>query len=201
MFGLIAELVLLGSALGSTWLLYRRAETDARPTTLLVMSLGALSLALASLGRLTLTTGSTDQQTLQLMLDNLAQFAGLPLLALAVPVRAWALDWSRAAWGRWLLGFFALFELFRRFGIGELYGQGLAVAICLALLAGVLKGYRGTALATGLVAVVMAGAALLVLGPTALVAGYGQEALYRPALGAFLLFLSFGVRRRRDTGG
>jgi len=192
---LLANLVLLGSALGSAALLYRKANNDIAPTTLGVMCLGALSLALATLGRVLLSAGE-DQQTLRLMLENLAFYAGLPLLALAVLARGFALDWSRAAWGRWLLGCFALFELCRRFGSGEPYGQGLALFICLALLAGSVRGEKGRSLLLVLAGALVATVALLLLGPWTLVPAWRQDSLFLLALAAFLPLLSLGISPR-----
>ncbi len=194
---LLSQLVLLGSALGSAALLYRKAQSDALATTLGVMSLGALSLVLAMMGRLLLSGSGSDAQTLRLMLDNLAFYAGLPLFALAVLARGFGWDWSRAAWGRWLLGCFGLFELCRRFGTGEQYMQGLAVFICLAMLAGILKGENGRSRLLALTGVLAAGAALLLFGPGTLVPESRQEALYLLALAAFLPLTSVGISPRR----
>ncbi|NVK39622.1 MAG: hypothetical protein HWE39_00135 [Oceanospirillaceae bacterium] len=194
---LLSQLVLLGSALGSTALLYRKSQGDGAATTLGVMSLGALALALSMLGRLLLSSSGPDQQTLRLMLENLAFYAGLPLFALAVAARGFRLDWSRATWGRWLLGCFALFELFRRFGTGEQYSQVLALLICLALLAGVIRGERGRSQLLALAGTLVAAVALLLFGPSTLLPAWRQETLHLLALALCLPLISLGISARR----
>lgn len=133
---MLGDSLLLAAALGITVLLFRRSETLAT-TTQSQLQVGCLSLvfvALAALGRLLLTPVNQDITTLQRLLDNLALYAGLPLLVTATLAMAMGWYWSKAGWGRWLMALFALFELLRRMGLGEAYTLWLSVALAATLL-------------------------------------------------------------------
>lgn len=99
-----------------------------------IARLSLISIALAILGGFILTSDSMDSTTLSRMLDNLAVFAGLPMLVSAVLSRAFLRPFTMPIWGRWFLAVIALFELFRRMDAGLAYTQGLVVALVLGLL-------------------------------------------------------------------
>ncbi|MCP8689700.1 hypothetical protein [Marinobacterium sedimentorum] len=195
MSSLFANLALLLGGFAVAALLYRQSQSLAQRSLHYMFALGALSLALAALGRLVLTRSGSEQQTLQLMLDNLAYYAGLPMIASVAIAHGWNKQWSRAAWGRWLLGLFALFELVRRSDTGVLYSQGLALLTCLALLAGVLKGYQGATRLFGLAGTLLLSIGLLAFGPAPLAAGFQQDALYRLALAGFIILCGYSFSR------
>jgi len=195
MLSLAANLALLCSGLGIAVVIYRQSQSLAQRSLHYMFALSALSLALAALGRLTLTSTGQDPQTLRLLLDNLAFFAGLPMIASVAIAHGWQRQWSRAAWGRWLLGLFALFELGRRSDIGLYYAQLLALLTCLALLAGVIKGYSGKTRLYALTGTVSLATGLLLFGPAPLIGGYQQDALYRFALAAFVVLCGYSFRR------
>jgi hypothetical protein len=195
MSSLFANFALLLSGVTVAALLYRQAQPLPQRSLHYMFALGALSLALAALGRLVLTRTGSEQQTLQLMLDNLAYYAGLPMIASVAIAHGWNRQWSRAAWGRWLLGLFALFELVRRSDTGVLYSQGLALLTCLALLAGVLKGYRGATRLFGLAGTLLLAIGLLAFGPAPLTTGFQQDALYRLALAGFVILCGYSFSR------
>ncbi len=192
---LIANLALLLGGAGVAARLYRQSQRLTKRSLHYVFSLGALSLALAALGRLTLTGGAQDPQTLRLMLDNLAYYAGLPMMASVAIAHGWQRQWSRAAWGRWLLGLFALFELLRRSDMGALYAQALALLTCLAMLAGVLKGQTGLNRLCALAGTALLAAGLLLFGPAPLTSGLQQDALYRFALAGFVVLCGYSFSR------
>lgn len=133
---MLAQSLLLLAALVAAVLLFRRSETlaEAARAQLQVCSLGLMFVALAALGQLLLTPDNQDVATLQRLLDNLARYAGLPLLATATLALALGWYWSKAGWGRWLLALFALFELCRRMGLGDDYTLWLGLALAAALL-------------------------------------------------------------------
>lgn len=135
------DIVLLAAALFSAVLMFRQTEDTSEEQSLLlkVSCLALVFVALAALGRLTLTDSGQDIETLQRMLDNLALYAALPLLATVMTGQAMQWHWSRAGWGRWLLGLFALFELCRRMGLGEAYTLAIGIAISLVLLGAALR--------------------------------------------------------------
>lgn len=97
----------------------------------LVISLSLLSAAIATAAQLLLDPQGSDSGTLLRIATNLALFAGAPMLITALAAIARSYPISRPAWGRWLLGLFALFELCRRMGYGEQYTLILALC-CLA---------------------------------------------------------------------
>ncbi|GAA0795455.1 hypothetical protein [Marinobacterium sediminicola] len=133
---MLGNSLLLIVALASAVLLFRRSETlaQAPQSQLQVSSLSLLFVAMSAMGQLLLTPDSQDVATLQRLLDNLAVYAGLPLLATATLALAMNWYWSKAGWGRWLLALFALFELCRRMGLGEDYTLWLSLALAAALL-------------------------------------------------------------------
>ncbi len=133
---MLANSLLLLAALAGAVLLFRRSEAlaEAPRSQLQVGSLSLVFVALSAMGQLLLTPTSQDIATLQRLLDNLAVYAGLPLLATATLALAMGWYWSKAGWGRWLLALFALFELCRRMGLGEDYTLWLSLALCAALL-------------------------------------------------------------------
>ncbi len=199
MSSLFANLALLLGGAAVAALLYRQAQSLLQRSLHYMFALGALSLALAALGRLILTRTGSEQQTLQLMLDNLAYYAGLPMIASVAIAHGWNKQWSRAAWGRWMLGLFALFELVRRSDTGALYSQGLALLTCLALLAGVLKGYRGRPQLSALAGTLLLALGLLAFGPAPLATGYQNDALYRFALAGFITLCGYSFSRTFQT--
>ncbi len=133
---MLGNSLLLLAALSGAVLLFRRSEQlqEAPRSQLQVSSLSLVFVALAAMGQLLLTPTSQDIATLQRLLDNLALYAGLPLLATAALALAMGWYWSKAGWGRWLLALFALFELCRRMGLGEDYTLWLSAALTAALL-------------------------------------------------------------------
>lgn len=132
---MLGNSLLLLTALTGAVLLFRRSEqlAEAPQSQLQVGSLSLVFVTLAAMGQLLLTPHDQDIATLQRLLDNLALYAGLPLLATATLALAMGWYWSRAGWGRWLLALFALFELCRRMGLGEDYTFWLSVALSIAL--------------------------------------------------------------------
>lgn len=141
------DFLLLAAALASALLTFRQTGEISEEQRLR-LSTGRLALAFiaaAALGRLTLTAGGQDAETLKRILDNLALYAALPLLATAVLSQAMHWNWSRAGWGRWLLGLFALFELCRRMELGELYTLVMGAAIGLALLLSAIRLHKSRA--------------------------------------------------------
>ncbi len=117
----------------------------------LVISLSALALAIATLAQLTLDPEGSDAGTLLRILNNLAIYAAAPMLVTAVGAIAKNYPISRPAWGRWLLGLFALFELCRRMGYGEEYTLVLGIC-CLAGLLAALVWFKSRPIATPLLA-------------------------------------------------
>lgn len=188
---------LLVSALVSALLLKRSAENlaDDPKATLQAAALSSLFIGLAALAELLLNQGGTDLQTLQRILSNLAYYAALPLLASAMLVCARNDHWSRPAWGRWLIGLFALFELLRRMEYGELYTQVIAVAVSAAILVSALitrhKLLRGITLFAGLNMAI----ALLLTGPGALSPDYSNPTLYPLLLAGAIPLTAIAIKQ------
>ena len=193
---LIAETSLLVCALLLAGQSYRRAEQK-QETASFVISLSAAFLAAASLGELTLEATSQDLLTFQRMLDNLAFYAALPLLATALIAQAWQKDWSRAAWGRWLLALFALFELMRRAEQGDLYSQIVAVASVMLLLASLPKLSNIQARLTGFITLIPLSLALLIFSHGSIFPQYQSLPGYALALATALLLLTWQQRLLR----
>lgn len=167
--------IILLAALASAVLLFRRSEalSQAPQSQLQVSSLSLIFVALAAMGQLLLTPANQDVATLQRLLDNLALYAGLPLLVTAVLALSMGWYWSKAGWGRWLLALFALFELLRRMGLGESYTLWLSVALAASLLVAAFKlpalaGRVTLALAAPLVLLGISAEAIMTATPSAL---------------------------------
>ncbi len=182
-------LLMLGAGMAASSS-YRSADShkEGQQTHLKVISLACTFIALAALASITLTGSDPDSLTLNRMLSNLAIYAGLPLISSALLALARGWEWSRAAWGRWLLALFAMFELCRRSGIGEGYSEGLMIAISLSWLLATLTLSQGlTRLLLGSSALI-AGAALLVFSPFSRFTS-PDLALYNLSLAAALALL------------
>ena len=179
---LATQLVLVASALFAAGRHYKTAEND--NSNAFVVSVSACFIAAAAAAGL-ITTDSVDQQTLQRMLDNLAYFAAMPLLASALVANAWQQSWSRAGWGRGLLALFALFELCRRSEVGELYAQLLAAAAVISIVVAALR--QRQALLAGVGTALCLSAATLLFGNSSLLPALSDPALANIALSACLL--------------
>lgn len=124
----VSQILFLLAALGVALVSKANANReDAHSSEYFVISLSTLAAALAILGQLTLDAQGSDSGTLLRILNNLALYAGAPMLVTGVVAIAKNYPISRPAWGRWLLGLFALFELCRRMGYGEGYTLVLGV--------------------------------------------------------------------------
>lgn len=182
-------LLLLGAGMAAS-LSYRNAQAlkEGQQTHMMVISLSCTFVALASLAALTLTGTDQDTQTLNRMLSNLAIFAGLPLIASALVALAKGWEWSRAAWGRWLLVLFAMFELCRRSGVGETYSEGLMVVISASwLFAAMLLG-QGLSRLLAIASALLAAVSLVLFSPFSLFDA-SSDALYALTLAAALALL------------
>lgn len=175
--------LILVTALASAVLLFRRSEVlaEAPRSQLQVSSLSLIFITLAAMGQLLLTPDNQDIATLQRLLDNLALYAGLPLLITAALALAMGWYWSKAGWGRWLLALFAAFELCRRMGLGESYTLWLSIAMAAALMLAAFKwkdiaGRLALVLAAPLLLLGISASALLSEAPPALLAPVAQAA-------------------------
>lgn len=120
-----------------------KANKEGRNSTeYLVISLSLLAAAVATAGQVVLNPQGSDSGTLMRIFTNLALYAAAPMLVTALVALARTYPISRPAWGRWLLGLFALFELCRRMGYGEQYTLILALC-CIAGMASALAWFRG----------------------------------------------------------
>lgn len=123
-------LIVLVTALACLLRLFKGTqETLDTSSEVRIARLALISIVLAILGEFLLTSDSMDSTTLSRMLNNLAVFAGLPMLVSAVLSRAAARPFTMPIWGRWFLAIIALFELFRRMDAGLAYTQGLVIAM------------------------------------------------------------------------
>lgn len=173
MLSSLAYGALLISALFSAWQLQRHAQplSDAPKATLQAAALSATFLCIWALSELISRSDSitgTDIATLQRLLSNLAYFIALPFIASALWVSVRNHHWQRPAWGRWLIGLFALFELLRRMEHGELYTQTIAVAVSVCMLIAALITQSQRLRGVSLLAAINMAIALLLTGPGAL---------------------------------
>ncbi|WP_417227384.1 hypothetical protein [Amphritea sp.] len=170
MLSSLAYGALLVSALFAALQLQRHAQSlsDAPKATLQAAALSAVFFGIWSLSELISQSDSfagTDIATLQRLLSNLAYFVALPFIASALWVSAYNRHWQRPAWGRWLIGLFALFELLRRMEHGELYMQVVAIAVSAGMLVAALAPLSKSLRGANLLATINMAAALLLAGP------------------------------------
>lgn len=157
----LAQLAFLIAASWTAFIAKAKAnKEDECQSEYMVIALSALALSIATLAQLTLDPEGSDTGTLLRILNNLAIYAAAPMLVTAVGAIAKNYPISRPAWGRWLLGLFALFELSRRMG----YGEGYTLVLCICCLTGMLAAlvwFKSRPIATPLLAsLVLFGAAL-----------------------------------------
>jgi len=194
---ILVNLALMVAATGSAAVLYKSHQhlPPENQAAGFMSSMAMAFIAAAALGQVTLDSNHQDFGTLKRMLDNLAYYASLPLLATAAFALGWQKAWSKAAWGRWLLVLFALFELFRRSGVGTEYSQFMVTAVCAVTLAGFLRCPEKLTRLMGIIAAVVLIMALMVTGPTGLVQGLQDDTSYRALLAGALLLLANGLSR------
>ncbi|MAY43594.1 MULTISPECIES: hypothetical protein [unclassified Neptuniibacter] len=156
----------------------------------MVISLSATFIACSTLGTLLIHQQTSDLITLKRILDNLAFYAGIPLLASAFVDMAWKHDWSKPTWGRWLLVLFALFELARRAEFGAQYSQIMATLSILALLISFIKKANSTAILLGTLASTFLAASLLIFSPTSIIPALENSHYAALSLAAALIFLT-----------
>jgi len=172
---ILSQVLFLLAALGVALASKAKANReDDHNSEYFVITLSALAAALAVLGQVTLDAEGSDSGTLLRILNNLAIYAGAPMLVTAIGAIAKNYPISRPAWGRWLLGLFALFELCRRMGYGESYTLVLGLC-CLAGLLTSLIWFR-----------VRAVVAPMVGGLAFLAAGFGAHYLATAAISLLL---------------
>lgn len=152
------------------------------------ISLSAAFLASSAVASILLTgSNDQDQQTLLRILNNLAYYAAVPLIASAMVADAIGQNWSKPAWGRWLLALLALFELTRRAQYGLEYNQIMAVLVATSMLFAATRFSNTLTRLSSLVAAVSIAAATLLFSPVSLVPEYQSALLYPLALGLMLL--------------
>ena len=197
---LFAYSALLFSALATTRWLYRDAEQCPadRQTTLRVLCLSYLFIALAALAELFSglmpSTLTNDLVTLQRMLDNLAFYAAIPLLASPAVATGLGQHWSRPAWGRWLIALFALFELCRRMEYGALYAQILAALCVLAIIASAIRFTETRTRVLGVLSAGGLGTTLLLFSHASLVSGLANSTAYALSLALTVPLFGYTLR-------
>ena len=188
MLSTISLLVLLCSALLLAGRSYRLGET-LQHTAAMVISLAAAFIASAAAVNVLITESNQDTDTLKRLLNNLAFYAAIPLISSALLDIAWKCDWSKAAWGRWLLVLFALFELCRRSEIGVLYSQIMAGLCVLTLLICIIRLTGFTTRIAILGSALFLGAGSLAFSPTSLWVELSNPPINNLCLSAYLLSL------------
>lgn len=147
---------------------YRLSEKH-NNTALMVISLAAAFVSCAAAGDLLLFGNDQDSLTLKRLLDNLALFAAVPLIASALLDLSFKYNWSKAGWGRWLLALFALFELCRRSEIGTEYTQIMSVLCAVVIIFSSLRLYPINVRLSGTASGVLLFLSLLVFGSATLI--------------------------------
>ena len=188
---LLGQILLLLAAIASTLYLFRGTQDKLDTSSeIKVTRLSLLSMIIALIGSFTLTSDSMDSSTLLRMLNNLALYAGAPMMASALLARAVQRSFTMQTWGRYLLALIALFELCRRMDAGTGYSAVLAVALVVTLgAAAFLSKIRSQRVSFFSAAILLAVAVISWRANT-------SELLLYIALSLTLLFASKGMRVR-----
>ena len=194
----LALVLLLACSLYLSAQAYKHSEAN-HYTPSMVISLSAVFIAGSALGNLILSDANQDTETLKRLLNNLALFAGIPLIASALIDQAFNFQWGKAAWGRWLLALFALFELMRRTNLGVEYTQFMSVACAVAIAVFAYRAYTVQTFAHlrrkyavfALIYMACSTLSLLVFGPFGLISNLTSATLQHFSLSAALIGLSF----------
>ncbi len=188
-------LLALSSGYSSIWQ-HRRTSETAADFNLKVLALSSLFIALSAVAQLLIGDQSGDFYTLRRMLENLAYFAAIPLMATAAIAISMQKVWSKPAWGRWLLGLFAFFELLRRMQYGEQYAQFIAAIAAVALIYATIKQSQPHSRT-----MLLSGSALIAAGLTLFSQGTLQASLQNTALfsGCLALGLPLFLMGNRRT--
>ncbi len=156
----------------------------------MVISLSCTFIVCSCAGTLLIHQQDQDLVTLKRILDNLAYYAAIPLLASAFVDIAWKHDWSKPAWGRWLLALFALFELTRRAEFGAQYSQIMATVSVAALVISFIKSPSTITQSIGITAAGFMATSLLIFGPASILPHYQNNDFSTLSLAAALLILT-----------
>lgn len=188
---LAGQILLMLAAIVSTLYLFRGTQDSLDTSSeIKVTRLSLLSMIIALIGSFTLTSDSMDSSTLLRMLNNLALYAGAPMMVSALLSRAVQRSFTMQTWGRYLLALIALFELFRRMDAGTGYSLVLAIVLVAALAAAALfskiKSQRASFLSAAL---------LLAIAVISWLANTSDLLLYI-ALSLTLLFASMGMKSK-----
>lgn len=178
---LICALLLAGCS-------YRVAEKTQHTATM-VISLSAAFISSSAAANLLFTGADQDSETLIRILDNLAYYAAIPFIASALLDTAHRFEWSKAAWGRWLLALFALFELCRRMSYGNEYSQFMAIT-CVAVMAYSAVKLIGPARLITLLSTALLALSLLLFGKHSLLPAYSNTLAYALTFSGALLTLA-----------
>ena len=154
-----------------------------------VLLLSSIFIALAALADLLILPADGELFTLRQMLDNLAFFAAVPLVATAILALGLQKTWSKPAWGRWLIGLFAFFELLRRMQYGEEYSQFIAAASAALLVFGAIRITAATRL-IALAGAAISAAGLICFSQGSLLPHLANTAVYNFCLSAGLPLLA-----------
>ncbi|WP_432471061.1 hypothetical protein [Amphritea sp. HPY] len=189
------SVLFLSTLVSAIWLQRSSKGLAEQPrATVQAAALSCLFIALAALTETLFSQSTNDMQTLHRMLGNLAYYAALPMLVSALLVSALQQHWSRPAWGRWLIGLFALFELLRRMEQGELYTQTIAVLACATMLFAAVKIRQPLLRGIGVIATINMSLALLLFGPGTLVAELSNPSAYAVLLASAVPITAHVIR-------
>ncbi|WP_409523737.1 hypothetical protein [Nitrincola sp. MINF-07-Sa-05] len=170
--------LLLSSVLTCLWLLQQHKGLASEAHHLVrVFAVSSLFLAADAMGNMLLSSEGTDQATLRLMLNNLALYAALPLIATTLLAMGKGWHWSMAGWGRWLLGLIAFFELTRRMEYGNYYTQLMLLLVVAAVVFGSLLAAQLKAKAAGSSAALLLLLLALFASPAPLLSASAQPAI------------------------
>ncbi|WP_281647110.1 hypothetical protein [Parendozoicomonas sp. Alg238-R29] len=170
-----------------------RLTSNRMPVTGMLLSFLLVGIG-AALGTLRYGFSPAWEQPYQMMMAA-AKTLAPPLMAAAMAVFCWKLQWSRPAWWRLLIGLMAGYELSRQTGYGELFLDITAFSSLFITTAAALSMTKQERIFSlfMIVAVIAYALAALVIGTEGSLAGYLRLDLYRYLLALGNLFAASGI--------
>lgn len=190
----VSQVTLLLSALFLAGRSYQVSEKH-NSAAIMVISLAAAFITCSSAADLLITQTGQDSETLKRILANLAFYASIPLIASAALDQAYNFNWSKAAWGRWLLVLFALFELCRRSNTGMEYSQFMVSISSAVLIFSMIKLRTSGGGILGLLGSTLYAVSLITFSPASLMPAYQSISNYYFLFSAALILLALATKR------
>jgi hypothetical protein len=196
MIAAISEFLLILGSIFAAAQLFRQPEklTEQTKTFAMLITLSLGFIAASALGEILLSGENQDSQTMARLLTQLKIFIAIPLISSLITAARFGYFFSRAAWGRWVLALFAMFELMRRMGLGVEYTQVLSVLCALSLLISLVSFPQPSIRNLGVVGALLISSSLLIYSKASLLPTHQHMPTENLMMAAGLIFIGLACR-------